>query len=149
MLNITENILAVSELGDKFHSFVKQQAVIDDTWKFWSQFVFEDFIAYVGLFLSIRCRKWNLRMSTLKLMAPLVCAYDRTTYQCLIPNHLAAIQTFPQKIIDCFEKGGFAVNVIGGNGHYIALDEAHEMWKDMKGAVVRSTQAYLQKTSLS
>ena len=80
-------------------------------------------------------------------MAPLFCAYDCTTYQRLIPHHLAAFLT---KIVECFEKGGFTVNISGGNEHYIALDEARETLinKEMKGAVVRSTQAYLQKTSL-
>ena len=149
MLKIADNIMTTSKQCDEFHSFVKQQADTDSTWKFWAQFVFEDCMAYIGLFLSIRCRNWNLRVSSLKLMAPLFCAYDRTTYQRLIPNHLAAIQTFPPMIIDCFKKGGFAINVKGGSGHYVGLDEAHEMCinKDME-AVVRPTQAYLQKTSL-
>ena len=150
MLKIVENILATSKQCDEFHSFVNKQSDNDSTWKFWAQFVFEDCMAYIGLFLSIRCRNWNLRVSSLKLMAPLFCAYDRTTYQRLIPNHLAAIQTFPPKIIECFKKGGFAINLKGGNGHYVGLDEAHEMCinKDMKEAIVRPTKTYLQKTSL-
>ena len=150
VLEIAESSLTTSKQHDEFRSFVNKQSDKDSTWKFWAQFVFDDCMAYIGLFLSIRFRKWDLRVSSLKLMAPLFCAYDRTTYQRLIPNHLAAIQTFPPKIIECFRKGGFAINLKGGNGHYVGLDEAHEMCinKDMKEAVVRPTKTYLQKTSL-
>lgn len=107
----SENILEIAESSlttkqcDEFRSFVNKQSDKDSTWKFWAQFVFDDCMAYIRLFLSIRFRKWDLRVSSLKLMAPLFCAYDRTTYQRLIPNHLAAIQTFPPKIIECFRKG--------------------------------------------
>ena len=150
VLNIIQSTLTTSKELEKFYSFVEHQCASDDTWKFWAQFVFEDCMAYVGLFLSIRCRNWDLRVSSLKLMAPLFCAYDRTTYQRLIPNHLSAIQTFPKKVIDSLKKGGFSVSISGGIGHCVALDESHEMCinKEMKEAVVRPTTAYLQKASL-
>ena len=86
-------------------------------------------------------------MSALKLMSPLFAAYDRTTYQRLVPHHLADIQTFPDSVIQSFQAGAF---IKGRKGHAVALDEAHEMCinKDMKTAVVHPSRAYLNKKSL-
>ena len=116
---------------------------------FWNWFVFEDCLAYVGLFLSIRCQNWKLRVASLKLMV--LIAYDCTNYQPLTPNHLADMQSFSACILKCLEEGAFAVSIRGFKGHSVALDEAHEMCinRDMKAAIVRPSKAYLQKTSCS
>ena len=37
-----------------FHEFIVEQSKKDDTWKFWTQFVFKDCFAYIGLYLAIR-----------------------------------------------------------------------------------------------
>ena len=140
----------MSNTAKAFNTFTERLSSQDDTWKFWCQFVFEDCLSYVALYIAIRCKNWNLRVLALKMMAPLFAAYDRTTYQQLIPHHLADIQTFPDSVIQSLQAGAFAVCIVGGKGHAVALDEAHEMCinKDMKYAVVRPSKAYLQKTSL-
>lgn len=82
-------------------------------------------------------------------MAPLFMAFDRTTYQHLIPYHLADLQKFPPDIMNKFKKA-FTISIYGGKGHAVSLDEAHEMCinKDLKMAIERPTKSYLQKMSL-
>ena len=139
---LNEDVLVV------FHHFIKNQASIDDTWKIWMHFVFEDFFSYFCLYISIRTSNWKLRMSSLKNIAPLFTAYDRPCYQRLLPDHIADVQCYPEIILRALEGGAFTVKVSPGLGHAIALDEAHEMCvnKDMKMSVVRPTLPYLKKT---
>ncbi len=142
MLTEAENLLLEDDAHKDFQCFVQKMCDGDDTWKFWSQFVLEDCMSYVGLFLAIRCQRWDLRVASSIQMATLFSAFDWTTYRHLIPNHLADLQTFPPKILHCFKGGAFVVNITGTQGHMVALDEAHETLinKDMKAAVVRPTK---------
>ena len=148
ILSQVDSILSDEHVN--FQSFITERCQEDDTWKFWAQFVFEDCLAYIGLYLAIRNHKWKLRVACLKQMAPLFSAYGRIHYQQLIPHHLADLKKFPATILNCFEAGAFSVSLTGVRGHSVALDVAHEMCinKDMKAAIARPTKAYLQKTSL-
>ena len=78
-----------------FHRFLKKMGSEDETWKFWVQFVLEDGLAYVGLFLAIRGGDWQLRMTSMKLMAPIFTAFDHATYCRVISQHVADILCMP------------------------------------------------------
>jgi len=121
----------------------------DDTWKLWYRFALSDCFCYIQLFIAIKCQNWHLCNSTLKQMAPLFFAFDKTTYQRLIPYHLADLQKCPPNKLEHLQKR-FTVAINGGIGHAVALDETHEMCvnKDLKMAITRPTQSYLQKNSL-
>ena len=57
---------------------------LDDTWKFWARFVFEDCKPYIALFIAIRSENWHLRMAALKMMAANFTAFNHPNYQKLI-----------------------------------------------------------------
>lgn len=79
----------MSEHYDEFKSFIQTRAQGDDTWKFWVQFVFQDPMAYVDLFL--------------KFMAPVFTAFDHHIYQNLISAHVADILTMPNAVVAMFQ----------------------------------------------
>ena len=145
----TKHLVTQTSTFEQFNAFVATNSAKDDTWKLWYNFVFQDCYCYVTLFLSIRTSNWNLRVSSLKSMAPLFAAYDRPCYQRLLPRHIADLQTYPQEVIDGLSAGGFTVKLTGVVGHAVALDECHEMCinRDLKMAVARPSTAYLKKTT--
>ena len=111
-------------------------------WKFWKQFVFEDGLAYIGLFIAIRSGNRELRLASIKLMAPVCTAFDHQTYQKLIAQHLADLCSFPNKVTNSFKQGGFVVSLSGTPWHSVAIDEAHEMKinKECKMSIVQPSQ---------
>ncbi|CAG2204986.1 unnamed protein product [Mytilus edulis] len=102
------------------------------TFQFWDTFVHTDFMAYLGLYIGIRSRNWNLRNVSLKKLACLFYAFHRHNYLRMIPYHLADRQTFPQSVLDHFEAGCFSVSNTGKKYYCVALDEAHEMEINLK-----------------
>ncbi|CAC5413510.1 unnamed protein product [Mytilus coruscus] len=108
------------------------------TFQFWDAFVHTDFMVYLGLYIGIRSRNWNLRNVSLKKLACLFYAFDRHNYLRMIPYHLADLQTFPQSVLDHFEAGCFSVSITGKNYYCVALDEAHEMEINLKNEAINS-----------
>ena len=123
----------LSEISDNtagvtaFSTLIQSQAHKNPTLQFWYQFIFEDCLAYIGLFLAIRTGDWNLRLASIKLMAPLFIAFDRPKYAKLIPQHLEDMLSIPETILRHIQQGGFTVSILGRPCHSIAIDEAHEM----------------------
>ena len=97
-------------LYENFLKLIQHQSETDSTWKFWKGFIYKSFNAYLTLYISIRSRQWTLRIAALKEMAPLFWAFDRPTYSRLVPDHLSDITKFPKEVVQCFQRGGFAVS---------------------------------------
>ena len=139
----------VSMYHSNFQYFVNEMANKDINWKFWKQFVFEDMLAYICLYLAIRSGCWELRLASIKLMAPIFTAFDHQTYRKLIAQHLADLQTYPNEVIRTFQEGGFVASLSGRPWHSVALDEAHEMKinKECKTSIVHPSKDYIQRVA--
>ena len=109
------------------------------------QFVFVDAMAYAGLFLSIRSGDWQLRMGSIKNMAPVFTAFDHPTYQKIISNHISDLVCTPQSVILMSEQGAFVVSIGGREWHSVAIDEAHEMLinKHCKMSITKPSPDYI------
>ena len=78
---------------------------------FREQFVYYDCFCYICLYQSIRGSNWELRVSSLKQMVPFFAKMDRTTYERIIPNHLADIYTYLETVLKCLKSGGLTANI--------------------------------------
>ena len=137
----------LQEYFDKFLLFIQKMARTDETWRFWVQFIFEDAMAYISLFIAIRSGDWELRVASIKSMAALFTAFDHPTYQKLISRHLEDIVKMPAPITAMFRQGAFVVSVSGRPWHSVAIDESHEMLinKDCKTSIVHPLPDYINR----
>ena len=62
--NLNEMLAEVNEKSEgfiSFCSFIQREVQRNPTLQFWSQFLFKDCFAYIGLYLAICTGNWNLR----------------------------------------------------------------------------------------
>ena len=95
----------------QFREYVNEMTKTDKVWCLWVEFVFTNCYSYLILYLAIHSSNWKLRLSSLKQMGPLFTAFDRDTYERIIPKHLADIKQYPAGILQCLEAGGFTVSM--------------------------------------
>jgi hypothetical protein len=120
-----ENLLR--DIKDDFNNWRKENCEVSETFQFWDTFIHTDFMSYLGLYLGIRSRNWNLRNVSLKNLNCLFYAFDRHNYLRMIPYHIADLQTFPKPVLDHFQADCFAVSISGGNYYSVTVVESHEM----------------------
>ncbi len=139
----------IAQNYQQFRRFLQKMAQSDYTWRFWIQFVFEDAMAYIGLFLAIRSGNWNLRMASMKKMASIFTAFDHQTYQRIISRHIADLLEMPTTILAMYQQGAFVVSINGRPWHSVAIDESHEMLinRSVKSAVVRPTKDHINRVA--
>ena len=90
--------------------FLNKKASKDENWKFWIQFVLNDCMAFISLYLAVRSNNWNLRIASLKDMAPVFFAFNRPHYQKVISQHLSDLLVMPTDILDKLKAGSFAAS---------------------------------------
>ena len=121
---------------DEFINFVSDMSSKSNTFSFWKNFVHQDCMTYILLFLAGRSGNWNLRMFVLKKMMP-VFHVNSTFYYRLLPQHIHDLLLYPTYILDQFKNGGFVMNLTGKPWSNVFLDENHETTinKDVKEVV--------------
>ena len=147
----------LEEISDKskdmcqFRIFVDTHSKQNQTLRFWSQFLFQDCLTYIALFLAIRSGNWNLRNAAFKLMAPLFTAFDRPKYSKLIPHHFLEMHTIPDMVLAHLKRGAFTVSILGRACHSVGVDEAHEMCinRECKEFIIRPSADYISRTAAS
>ena len=89
-------------------------------------------------------------MGSLKQMAPIFHALDRTTYLHLVPHHLAEMVRCPSSVLQHLKDGGFVASFIGNKWKQVAMDEALEMGinRETKPLLHRTDSLYIQRVSL-
>lgn len=132
---------------DRFKIFMRRLAQQDATWRFWIQCVFDDLLAYVGLYLAMRSGDWCLRTASIKKMAPTFTAFNHYHYTELIGSHIADLLALPENISTQFQQGAFVASISGTPWHSVAIDECHETMinKSCKMAIVRPTEEYINR----
>ena len=129
-----------------FLTFIHQMSKIDDTWKFWAQFVFSDCYCYVVLYLAIRVAIGS-------------CVYQawsrwHHSLQPLIGTHIWKNNSSTSCWSSAIPIRNFKVpwNRWVYCEHKRAKVALSSIWwstyKDLKMAVVHPTKTYLQKTTL-
>ncbi len=117
--------LKTSGLYDYFLKFNNHMSLIDDSYKFWNNFVRRDCLSYVSLYIAIRSGNWSLRVASITILAPFYHAYNRTTYLKLVAHHLATLKTMPTYLLNHLCNGGFSATVTGNIFNELAFDECH------------------------
>lgn len=89
----------------------------------------------------------DLRMASIKNMAPIFTAFDHNTYQKLISTHLTDVLVMPPPVRAMFKHGAFVISITDKQWHSFAIDEACEMCinRDCKTAMVRPLPDYIQR----
>lgn len=139
----------ISNLYQEFTAFIEKASLQQDTIKFWQNFIFQDCFPYISLFIAIRHRNWDMRTGSLKELAAIYRAFDRPTYQQLIPHHLYDLVKLPDCILSKLKDGCFAMRLSSTDWRGVALDECHEMKinKDAKLALIRPSKENMQYTA--
>lgn len=136
----------------RFTSYIKAMTESHVMCLFWHRFLETDLFGYIALFVAIRNCDWNLRLASIKLMAPIFFAFDRPIYKRLVATHLVDILCMPPELLKYFEdNGAFGAHITSRSGHATAMDETHEMVinKIIKSCITRPNPELIEHTSLA
>ena len=131
----------IPSLFKEFDKWCTEMSEKYKTFAFWDRFLKKDVFAYVQLYLGMRSRNWEWRVSAVKHIATLMHAFDRVNYARWLPVHLSQMFALPEYVLDHFRKGGFCTSINGNSFSCIPFDEGHETLinRHTKKIIVKST----------
>ena len=103
----------------------------------------------MGLYFVVRSGNWELRNSSLRVLAELFFAYSRDKYEVLVINSLADSVIYPKDIMGHFLNGEWTVSVKGQPYHNQALDEAHESIINRKLKQITTRPSHFRMVNLA
>ena len=126
-------------LENDFKRFRQESCTSSATFAFWDKFLHVHCLYYISLWISVRTSNWNLRLASIKGIAPVFHVCDKPHYSQLLPEHLADCNKMPEDILYFLKQGGFTSNINGHVANSLALDEIHEcsINRDVKQAISR------------
>ena len=140
--------------GTDYHKFTKWVEKVntetnkDQTSRFWVD-ILHFLGAYVGYYFSVRSGNWLLRNSCLRILIPLIFAYNHNKYESLCCKAIMDTLTLPDDLIKKFLKGEWTVSVKGRPFHNLALDEAHESIINLRLKTITSRPSHFRTVELS
>jgi hypothetical protein len=61
--SVSDGKVLTDEILQEFHAWRMEQSAENQTFSFWDNLLYVDFMSYLGLYFSIRSRNWDLRNS--------------------------------------------------------------------------------------
>jgi hypothetical protein len=113
-------------LQKEFEIFCHNMCAKNENFRFWHQYVHQDCMAYLTLYLAGRSGNWELRNHALKMMMPLFHVVHSNFYYRLMPRHMYDVLYYPLYISSALKSGGFVMNLTGTPWSSLFLDETHE-----------------------
>ena len=114
--------------------FLHKKASEDKNWTLWIQFVLHDWLAYNNIHVAVRTKSWDLRIASLKDMAPVFFCLQQTplskvdlTTSLRLINLRDVVRSTDIHVLAKLKDGSFATSITGRPWHSVAIDEAHEM----------------------
>ena len=133
------------DMGRDVIPWLLKRAESHKTLKFWTQFLLEDYPAYLAFRTGGRTGNYELCVAALRVLAHLFAATGKINYQHLIIEHLTNLARMTDKDRETIGSL-FTSSYSGKEFTHVFLDEFQEMAnRDVKSALGRITQAFMAK----
>ena len=112
------------EILQELHEWRMEQSAENQTFSFWDNFLYVDFMSYLGLYFSIRNRNWDLRNISFTKISLFISRFRQT--------ELPDIDSVSPGRHTGISRICFSASISGKYRFAVALDEEHEMEINLK-----------------